>query len=83
MSSLFKRQDKPRFFGGLLGQGIRAASPLAGGALSTYLSSLTANPYALAAAPAVGAYVGKQGGDWLADLAEKYVPFKRGGGVRY
>ncbi len=79
---LFRKQDKPRFFGGLLGTAIRAASPLAGGALGTYLSSLTANPYALAAAPAAGAYVGKRGGDYLADLAEQYVPFKRGGAVR-
>lgn len=76
---LFKKQDKPRFFGGLLGSAIRAVSPVAGGALSTYLSSLSANPYAVAAAPAVGAYIGKKGGDWAADVAEKYMPFKRGG----
>lgn len=79
--SFLKKQDKPKFFGGLLGNITRAVSPLAGTALGGYLGSLSTNPYLIAAGGAGGKYIGEQGGKLLADAFEQYMPFKQGGQV--
>lgn len=77
----FRKQDKPRFFGGLLGSVTRALSPYAGTALGGYLGSLSANPAAIAAGGAAGNYIGREGGNRMADVIEQYMPFARGGRV--
>jgi hypothetical protein len=78
---LFKKQDKPRFFGGLLGAVSRKLAPLAGTALGGYLSSLSANPYAMVAGATAGNYLGNKGGEYVGQAFEDYTPFKKGGQI--
>jgi hypothetical protein len=78
---MFKKQDKPKFFGGLLGSMTRALAPLTGTALGGYLGSLSTNPYAIVAGGSAGNYLGNEGGKRLADVIEQYMPFARGGQV--
>lgn len=78
---MFKRQEKPRFFGKLLGTMIKASAPVVGGGLGAYLGSLSTNPYFVPALTSGGMYLGKEGGNALGDLVEQYMPFARGGQV--
>lgn len=79
--SFLKKQEKPKFFGGLLGSITRAISPLAGAGLGGYLGSLSTNPYLIAGGTTAGHYIGQKGGEALADAFEQYMPFKQGGQV--
>jgi len=79
--SFLKKQEKPKFFGGLLGSVTRAISPLAGAGLGGYLGSLSTNPYLIAGGTTAGHYIGQKGGEALADAFEQYMPFKQGGQV--
>lgn len=76
---MFKKQEKPRFFGKLLGTMIKASAPVVGGGLGAYLGSLSTNPYFVPALTSGGMYLGKEGGNALGDLVEQYMPFARGG----
>lgn len=78
---LFTKQERPRFFGGLLGQISRKLAPLAGTGLGAYLGGLSANPYLSAAGSAGGHYIGQKGGDALAKAFEDYMPFANGGSI--
>lgn len=81
--SFLKKQEKPKFFGGLLGSMTRAISPLAGAGLGGYLGSLSTNPYLIAMGTTGGHYIGQKGGEALADAFEQYMPFKQGGQVMH